>query len=384
MQFVAVSWLAYKLTDSIFVLGIVSFSKQISGFFTGFFSGVIADRFNRKVLLQYAHFTIGCLGILLAVLVYFNHINITLLIGIQIVTGILKAVEIPARQSFVNDMITDKNLLSNAIALNSTVFNTARLIGPMVAGILIPLVGEASCLLIYGIMSFAIAIVFYIIKVPKQQKFSSKLNFKDEFLEGVNYAFSHPSIKTSLLFVGAFAFFGTSFIVLLPVIAGDVFKGGAEYYGFMNSAQGLGAVFGGVFLAKKGKATKMPTTILWASIIFCIGLGIVSFSSIIYIAISGIVFTGFGRVCVFASSNTLLQLLADDNKRGRVLSLYITIFMGSMTLGGLTTGVVADYLGVMNALIYQTIFSIITVILYSQSLKNFDTNEISNRSNTKK
>lgn len=383
MQFVAVSWLAYKLTDSVFVLGVVSFSKQISGFFAGFFSGVIADRFNRKKLLQYAHATIGCLGILLAVLVYYNIITISMLIIIQIITGIIKAVEIPSRQNFVNDMITDKNLLSSAIALNSTVFNTARLVGPMVAGILIPLVGEASCLLVYGIMSFTIAVVFYLIKVPEQQKNSSKLNFKKEFFEGFTYAFSHPSIKTSLLFVGAFSFFGTSFIVLLPVIAGDVFNGGAEYYGFMNSAQGLGAIFGGIFLANKAKATKMPTTILWASVIFCVGVGIVSFSNIIYVAILGIVLTGLGRICVFASSNTLLQLLAEDNKRGRVLSLYITIFMGSMTLGGLTTGVVADYFGVMNALIYQTISSMIVSVFYMKNLKKIDVDEISNRINAK-
>lgn len=379
MHFVAVSWVAYKLTDSVFMLGLITLGKQISGFFVGFFSGVIADRFNRRIFLQYAHFLIGCLAFILFLLVWYDLITIQLLLVIQLLTGILKGLEIPSRQSFVNDMITDKKYLSNAVALNSTIFNTARLIGPTVAGVLIPLVGEAICLSVYGIMSWTIVVFFFYIKVPKQKKIDKKLNFKSEFLEGFNYAYVHPSIKTSLLFVAGFAFFGTSFMVLLPVLVGEVFNSGAEVFGYMNSAQGLGAIIGGVYLANKGKASTMHKGILVAAIIFCFGLGTISFSSLITITIVGIILTGFGRVVVFASTNTLLQLLAEDSKRGRVLSLYITIFMGSMMLGGLSISALADYIGVLNTLTVQAVSCLVIAFFYAKNLKYFNVNELTEK-----
>lgn len=376
MQMVAVSWIAYKLTDSVFVLGLVTFGKQISGFFTGFFSGVIADRFNRRILLQYAHFIIGCLAFTIFALIWFEVITIYLLIIIQLAIGVLKSLEIPSRQAFVNDLIRDKQYLPNAVALNSTIFNTARLIGPTVAGILIPLAGEAICLAIYGVMSWVIVVFFFYLRVPEQKKLDTKLNFKTEFLEGFMYAFSHRSIKISLLFVAGFAFFGTSFMVLLPVIAGDIFNSGAEVYGYMNSAQGLGAIIGGVYLANRAKATTMHKGIFWAAILFCVGLGVISFSSLIFVTVIGIVLTGGGRVIVFASTNTLLQLISGDAKRGRVLSLYITIFMGSMMLGGLSIGALADYIGVLNTLMVQSLCCVVIAFFYGKNLKYYDTSEI--------
>lgn len=372
MQMVAVSWLAYKLTDSVFVLGLVTFGKQISGFFTGFFSGVIADRFNRLRLLQVSHFALGCLSFVLFALVWYEWITIYLLIIVQLIMGVLKSLEIPARQTFVNDLIIDKQYLANAVALNSTVFNTARLLGPTLAGILIPLVGEAVCLSIYGVMSWVIVVFFFILKVPLQKKKASKLNFKTEFLEGFTYAFTHPSLKISLLFVAGFAFFGTSFLVLLPVLAGDVFNSGAEVYGFMNSAQGLGAIIGGVYLANKAKAVTMHKGIPWAALIFCFGLLVVSFSDLLIITILGIVFTGGGRIIVFASTNTLLQLISSDAKRGRIISLYITIFMGAMMLGGLSVGALADVIGVLPTIMVQSVLCAIIILVYAKNLKYFD------------
>ncbi|GAB1857661.1 MFS transporter [Flavobacteriaceae bacterium MHTCC 0001] len=379
MHFVAVSWLAYTLTDSVFMLGLITIGKQMSGFFVGFFSGVIADRFNRRVFLQYAHFFIGCIAFITFALVWFELITIQLLLIAQLLTGILKGLEIPSRQSFVNDMIPDKQHLPNAVALNSTVFNTTRLIGPTVAGILIPLVGEAICLSVYGVMSWIIVVFFFSIKVPKQKKIDKKLNFKSEFFEGLNYAFSYPPIKISLILVAFFAFFGTSFMVLLPVIAGEVYNSGAEIFGYLNSAQGLGAIIGGMYLANRGKATNLHNGILWATVIFCAGLGVLSFSNLITIAFIGIILTGLGRVVVFASTNTLLQLISNDEKRGRVLSLYITIFMGAMMLGGLSMSALADYIGVLNTLKVQAVFCLVTALFYAKNLKYFKTTELTQK-----
>ena len=379
MHFVAISWVAYTLTDSVFLLGLITVGKQISGFFVGFFSGVIADRFNRRIFLQYAHFLIGCIAFITFALVWYDLITIQLLFIIQLLTGILKGLEIPSRQSFVNDIIINKQNLPNAIALNSTIFNTTRLIGPTIAGILIPLVGEAICLSVYAVMSWLIVLFFFFIKVPNPKKNDKRLNFKSEFLEGFRYAFSDPPIKISLIFVAFFAFFGTSFMVLFPVIVGEVYNGGAEIFGYMNSAQGLGAIIGGIYLANKGKPTNLHNRILWATVIFCIGLGVVSFSNLIITAFVGVVLSGLGRVVVFASTNTLLQLIASDKKRGRVLSLYITIFMGAMMLGGLSMSALADYIGVLNTLMVQSIFCLIVVMFYAKNLKYFNTLELTQK-----
>lgn len=379
MHFVAVSWLAYKLTDSVLILSLITIGKQISGFFVGFFSGVIADRFDRRIFLQYAHFLLGCLSFILFFLVWYDLITIQLLLIIQLLAGALKGLEIPSRQSFVNDMITNKDHLPNAVALNSTVFNMTRLIGPTAAGILIPLVGEAICLSVYGVMSWIIVVFFFSIQVPKQKKIDKKLNFKLEFLEGFNYAFSTPTIKISLIFVTFFAFFGTSFMVLLPVIVGEVYNSGAEIFGYMNSAQGLGAIAGGIYLANKKDTTNLHKGILWTTVVFCIGLGVISFSNLITIAFIGIILTGLGRVVVFASTNTLLQLISNDTKRGRVLSLYITVFMGSMMMGGLTMGALADYIGVLNTLAVQAFFCLVTVVFYTKNFKHFNSIELNNK-----
>lgn len=373
MQFVAVSWLAYTLTDSLFWLGVASFSKQISSFVTGFFAGVIADRFNRKKLIQYAHSLIGCLSFIMAVLVVYDILSIFLLICIQLAIGVLKAVEIPSRQSFVNDLVQDSSLLSNAIALNSTIFNTARLIGPAIAGMIIPILGEESCLFFFSVMSFGVVLCLSFVDVPYDKKDKGKLRFVSEFSEGFRYAYGHPSIRVLLLFVMGIAFFGTSFIVLLPVLSDRVFDGGTIVYGYMNSAQGLGAIASGLYLAGKVQAQRMPQVIFGAAIIFLLALTIISSSSILGLTLLGIMLTGVARLGIFASTNTLLQLISNDDMRGRVLSLYMTVFTGGMTLGGISVGALADLIGIHHTFTVQLIACIALAFWYFIHMKYVDT-----------
>lgn len=366
---VAVSWLAYQLTESVFILGVVTFSNQLAAFFSGLLAGVVADRFNKKLIIQISHALIGVSSLLLALVTYLDLSTVLLLIVFQLVMGFMKGVEMPTRQAFVNDLIPDKAKLTNAIALNSTVFNTARVVGPAIAGIIIPIAGEEFCFLVYGVMSLAILIAFFFVHTDPFQAKSTKLNFRSEFLEGANYAFGTPPIKVSLLFVFAFTLVGVSFIVLLPPLTGEVFNAGSEVFGYMNSALGLGAIIGGVFLASRVGTHGIQKFIFGAAVIFSISLLTVSFSKLLTITLIAIAFTGLGRVVVFAGTNTLLQTISADDKRGRVLSFYIAAFMSAVTLGGMLVGALADIVGLIPTLLIEGVLCMVVCLAYASQLK---------------
>ncbi|MEM6843710.1 MAG: MFS transporter [Bacteroidota bacterium] len=366
---VAITWLAYTLTDSVFLLSVVAFSKQFATFLSGLGAGVIADRFNKQRLLQYAHGLIGANTLLLALLTSQELVGVAGLIAFQITLGLCKGMEMPSRQAFVNDLITDKQYLTNAIALNSTVFNTARVVGPAVAGMLIPWVGEAFCFLIYGLMSLVIIGFFFFIRPETTTAKKAAFNFKSEFGEGVRYAVRFSPIRTSILLAAGMALFGVSFMVLLPVVAGDIFGRGSVVYGYMNSALGVGAITGGIFLANQNRVARLPKLIFGAAIIFSLGLAAISFSSVLAFTLVAIALIGLGRVIVFAGTNTLLQTISEDDKRGRVLSLYITGFMGSLTLGGLLVGAIADWIGVLPTLLIEGGMCLVLSLWYATQLK---------------
>ncbi len=376
MQQVAVSWLTYQLTDSAFILGIVTFAKQMAAFFTGLFAGVIADRFNKKLIIQGAQVLIGISSLVLALITWMELASIVFLIGIQLFMGLMKGLEMPCRQALVNNLLKDKSLLGNAIALNSTVFNTARVVGPGIAGLLIPLAGEATCFLIYGVLSFVIVITLMFVKTYGESIKGSKLNFRAEFLEGTQYAFGFPTIKLSILFVGAFTFVGVSFIVLLPLLTGEVFNRGSDVFGYMNSALGLGAILGGVYLANRLTATGIQRLIFYAAGIFSLSLLAVAFSNMLAITLIAIAFTGLGRVIVFAGTNTLLQTISAEDKRGRVLSLYIAMFMASVTLGGLLVGAIADWIGVIPTIMLEGILCLTIAIIYLERVKTLERTDV--------
>ncbi|MEM6829937.1 MAG: MFS transporter [Bacteroidota bacterium] len=370
MQQVAVSWLAYQMTDSAFILGIVTFSKQMAAFFTGLFAGVVADRFNKKKVVQLAQLMIGLASLLLTLVTWWELTTIVFLIGVQLFMGLMKGMEMPCRQALVNDILPDKKYLVNAIALNSTVFNTARVVGPGVAGLLIPVAGELMCFFIYGVLSFIIVFTLFFVKTFTNQKKNSHLDFKAEFLEGANYAFGFPTIKLSILFVGAFTLVGVSFIVLLPLLTDVVFNAGSEVFGYMNSALGLGAIVGGVFLANRSKADGIQRFIFMAAAIFSVSLVVVSFSQLLVLTLIAIAFTGLGRVVIFAGTNTLLQTVSEEDKRGRVLSLYIAMFMASVTIGGLLVGALADWIGVIPTLFLEGCLCLVISLVYLSQMKS--------------
>jgi len=369
MHQVAISWLAYTLTDSALILGFVAFSKQLASFFSGITAGVVADRFNKKKLLQYAHGLMGINVLILSWMTAQEWITVAGLLLFQLTLGLVKGVEMPARQALVNELVEDKRHLTNAIAINSTVFNTARVIGPAFAGVLIPWTGEAVCFLIYGLISLGIMVSFSLMPLQPRMVSRSRMKLGADFSEGLRYALRYPTIRISLLYVAGMGMAGVSFMVLLPILAGDVFRQGATVYGYMTSALGLGAIAGGIYLARRTKVAGIQKIICVAGLIFSLGLLFLPVAGWLPAALLAIALVGLGRVMVFAGTNTLLQTITDDDKRGRVLSLYITCFTGSVVLGGLMVGALADAVGPLNALWAEGISCLLFSLLYARQLK---------------
>ncbi|MEO1655184.1 MAG: MFS transporter, partial [Bacteroidota bacterium] len=252
---VAIAWMAYKLTDSARLLAVVLFSREIAAFLISPLAGVIADRLDKFRLILLANTALMFTTTFLGLAVIWNLADIYFLIGIQFLFGLISGTEIPTRQAFVNELVEKKENLTNAIALNSTLFNTARIVGPSVAGILIPLVGEGVCFLIYGGMLALLLIIFWPIKYQKPEDPPKRANFKTEMKNGWNYAIQSPNLRPLLLITAWVTFFGLSYEMLLPVFADRVFDGvfeaNAITFGYLASAVGAGSIFGAVLLAQR-------------------------------------------------------------------------------------------------------------------------------------
>ncbi len=363
MKQVAIGWLVYRLTDSAIILGVVMFSRELAAFVISPFAGVIADRLNKYRLLILANCLLMANATLLGLLTVYEHINVFWMIGVQLIFGCISGVEIPTRQVFINDLVEHKENLSNAIALNSTLFNTARILGPSVAGILIPIVGEGYCFLIYAFMLVMIVLIFNFIDYSPRQVTRVRKRFYQEMGEGIKYAYQSKPIRLILILVSVVTCFGLSYEVLLPIFADRVFNANSTVFGYMTSAIGAGSIVGAVFIASRKNLSGMEKILGVGVAIF--GLCILLFSQITQLGIALFILfvAGTGRVLVFTANNTLLQSIAEDDKRGRVLSLYIMIFMGSKTIGNLLMGILADYLGVASATTLGALTCILAVLV---------------------
>ncbi|MBN2092179.1 MFS transporter [candidate division KSB1 bacterium] len=368
MQNIAMGWLVYRLTNSGFLLGLISFSQSIPSFFLGPFAGVVVDRLNRRNLLILLQLLLMVQAIVLGILVIGNHIGVSSLIILSTFSGMVNAFDAPARQSFVLDLVERKEDLGNAIALNSSMFNGARLIGPSIAGFLIKAIGEGWCFIINGI-SFLAAVVALVLMHFKQQKLKNKSNhFYEELKEGVKYSFEFTPIRTILIYTSIVSFVAMPYAVLLPIYAKDVIHGGPETLGFLMGAIGVGALVGAFFLASRHNINGTGQIISLGGTIFSIGLLVFSFSQHFYFSLTLLLFCGFGMMTQMASSNTVLQSIADDDKRGRVISFYTMSFLAFSPFGSLIAGTMASRYGAQRTLLLGAIICLVSVALFSRIL----------------
>lgn len=350
IQTVAMSWLIYRMTHSAFMLGLVGFYSQIPSFFISPFAGVLIDRWNLRRLLLATQTLSMLQALTLAVLTLTGWITVWQILLLSALLGIVAAFDITGRQSFLIEMVEHKENLGNAIALNSMVFNLARLLGPSLAGIMIHLVGEGICFLINGV-SYG-AVIFNLLRIRVQpRKPGTRRHVLHELREGLQYTAGFPPIRAILLLLAAVSMMGMSYTVLMPVFAKEVFRGGPQILGFLMASAGVGAFAATLRIASQRHVVRLGAGIPAASGVFAAGMIAFAFVHDLGLAYACLAVAGFGLMLHMNSCNTVLQMIVEDDKRGRVMSFYTMAFMGMAPVGSFIAGWLANHLGAANTLL---------------------------------
>ncbi len=343
MQSVAQSWLVYRLTGSVLLLGLIGFASQIPVFFIAPFGGAVADRYNRQKILVITQTSAMITAFVLAVLTLSGNIQVWHLFVIAVCFGIANAFDIPTRQAFVADMVGKKDLL-NAIALNSSMFNGARIVGPAIAGILVALVGEGWCFLGNSVSYIAVItgiLMMRIVHVPREKKGTTFSNIA----EGFSFVAKTPPIRGLLLLLGLISLMGMPYAVLMPIFADKILHGSSDTLGYLMGASGLGALAAALILASRKEVFGLGRWVAFASGSLGISLILFSFSGHFWLSMLFLIPVGFSMMTQMSSSNTLIQAMVPDELRGRVMSVYSMMFMGMAPLGALFAGTIAGTLG---------------------------------------
>src|SRR5208337_323716 len=343
-------------------------SNQIPTLFLGPFAGVAAVRWKRKRLLLWTQSLSMLQALILAALVLTGAIHTWHIIALSLFIGIINAFDIPIRQAFVMQMVERKEDLGNAIALNSAMFNSARFIGPMVAGILISMLGEGVCFLLNGISYLAVLASLAAIRVAPRQNHNGKAPVLREFYEGIRYAFDFKPIIAILALLSVFSIAGAPYMVLMPAFAKDVLHGGAHTFGFLMSAAGIGALSATMYLASRKNAHGLIKVIPAAAGAFGFAIAAFAFSRSFTFCVFFLFMAGFSMMTQIASSNTIIQTIVDEDKRGRIMSLYAMSFMGVMPFGSLVAGSIAGKIGVQNTLLLGAACCIGGALIFASKL----------------
>ncbi len=371
MQSIALSWLVYRLTGSVFLLGLIGFLGQIPTFLLTPFSGVLTDRFNRLRIMTLTQVFYMVQATTLALLVLFNAIEVWHLIALSVFSGIVTAFDAPARQSLVVDLIDNPDDLGNAIALNSAIFNGARLIGPAIAGIAIAALGEGVCFAMNAASFVAVIGALLQIKLPPRKQAASTDNFKKSFSDGFRYTFQSIPIRRLMLLLATLGIIGMPFIVLLPAYAKEILKGDSHTLGLLMSALGAGALTSSIYMASRKTVLGLGTIIAASFSVLGLALMLASFSQTLYASMIVFYFGGGAMILTLASMNTLLQTIADEDKRGRVMSFYAMAVMGTSPFGNLLAGTAASGLGIPIAMLIAGAITLVAGIWFGLTIKSF-------------
>ncbi len=348
MQRIAMSWLVYRLTNSAFLLGVIGFVGQIPIFLLTPLAGVFADRWNRHRILLITQTLAMIQALGLALLVLTGTIAVWHILSLSIFLGLVDAFDMPARQSFVVEMVENRGDLGNAIALNSAMVHSARLVGPSVAGILIAAIGEGMCFLLNGVSYLAVIASLFAMKIKSIKPEARKTHLLRRLKEGYSYAFEFMPIRSVLLLTALVSTMGMSYTVLMPIFAGDILHGDSHTLGFLMAASGVGALIGVIYLAFRRSILGLEKWNVLAAGIFGAGLIAFSQSRFFWLSVCFMLIAGFGLMVQHTASNTVLQMVVDEDKRGRVMSLYGIAFRGMMPFGSLLAGSLASKIGVSN------------------------------------
>lgn len=345
MQLVAISWLVYRMTNSAFLLGVVAFSSQIPSFLLFPFAGVIADRYDRRLVLLAVQVLSLVQSSVLAFLVLTGIVTVGQIIVLGIIMGIINAFDLPVRQALISEMVEDRQDLNNAIGLNSALFNGSRLVGPALAGVLIAVSNEGICFAINAISFIPIIVALLMIRIAPRPRHQESPHVLVEIKEGLRYAVSSLPIRTLLLQLASISFLSGGLQTLLPVFVREIYQEGPQAFGFVTSMSGVGALGGALYLAGRRTVLGLGRMIGSANMIFGILLVIFSLVTETYTAGVLSLFLGLSMILAIGSTNMVLQTIVEEDKRGRIMSLYGAALIGLTPVGSIVVGAAVGKLG---------------------------------------
>jgi MFS family permease len=367
MQNVAQSWLVYRLTGSEVLLGLVGFAGLIPIFLLAPFGGAIADRADRRRVLIATQTASLLAALVLALLTLLGAVTVWHVLGTAVAFGIVNAVDIPTRQAFVPSLVEDEDLV-NAIALNSTMFNGARIVGPAVAGVVVAAVGEGWCFAANAVSFLAVIVSLTLITVPAHVRDHRTLSTMARIAEGFRFAWDNVPIRALLLLLGIVSLTGLPYTVLMPVFADRVLHGGARALGLLMAASGCGALAGALLLASRREIRGLGLWVALAAAGFGASLILFSLSRTLWLSIGLLVPAGFAMIVQMASSNTLVQSMVPDKLRGRVMSVYSMMFLGMAPFGALLAGALAERFGAPTVVAGGGAVCIVAAALFGRRL----------------
>jgi MFS family permease len=368
MTRIATGWLVYRLTRSALLLGIVGFSSQVPAFFLAPFAGVWVDRWDRHRTLVATQILSMLQSFALAILALGKMINVHEIIWLSLAQGLINAFDMPARQAFVVEMVERRSDLSSAIALNSTMVNAARLIGPSIAGLVIAVSNEGYCFLIDGVSYFAVVASLLAMRITPLPRAAQPKAVLHDLREGWHYVVSFVPIRSVLLLMALSSLVAMPYATLMPIFAGAVLHGGPHTLGFLMAASGLGALVSAALLATRKSVLGLGTVIPASAALFGAGLVAFSCSKMLWLSLLMLLFAGGGMMQQMAGSNTILQTIVDDDKRGRVMSFYSMAFLGMTPFGSLLEGAAASRIGAPHTLMIGGLICIAGAAWFSLQL----------------
>lgn len=349
LQIVAEGWLVFELTHSAYFVGLDAAAATIPTLFLSLFGGVIVDKFPKKKILLFTQAASMVLAFILGVLTVLKIVNVWQVIFLAFLLGIVNAIDSPARQAYVVELVDDKKFLSSAIALNSGMFNTARVIGPTIAGLLIAAFGAGPAFILNAVSYIAVIIALKNIRTRDIVPHSDTHPLV-AIRQGLDYAFSHSTIRLLIILSSMIAIFGWSYGTLMPVIATDIFHLGASGLGYLYAVAGLGALSGAIFISSQGQRYNSLNIIIGGNLLFSLCLLFFTFTNSLYFATPLLFLVGFGLVSMFSTMNTVLQHAVSDHMRGRVMAIYSIAFIGLGPFGNLEIGWLAEKIGIDPAI----------------------------------
>ncbi|HZV05718.1 MAG TPA: MFS transporter [Gemmataceae bacterium] len=368
MQQIAMSWLVFQLTQSSLQLSIVLFAGQIPALFLAPVGGVLVDRWNRHRVLLVTQSLAMVQAFLLALLTWTGHIDVWQLILLSLFLGVVNTFDMTTRQAFLSELVTHRTDLANAIALNSSLVNGARLVGPTLAGIILAQTSADVCFLLNGLSYLAVLLALLAMRLKETRRERPTVSLWQGLREGFVYVSGFAPIRTLLLLLGLSSMAGTSYTVLLPEFTVRRLGGDARMLAFLTAASGLGALTGALLLASRKSVLGLGRWILQALMLLGVGLLAFAFVADFKLALLVLFAIGLGMMIEMAASNTLLQTIAAEDKRGRVMSFYTLAFLGMAPLGSLLTGVLSAALSPSTTLLINGLFCLTGAVFFALNL----------------